>query len=277
MSQRKIAFFGQSENTFNRQLGFMESYLVLSYGAVVGAVCVMFIGGFLKGATGFGMPMIVVSGMSFLTDPKMIVASLVLPLLVTNLIQIARGGLRTALSVLREHWRYILLVCIGVIVSSQFIMYVESRMMYLLLGGPIVALSFVQLLGVRCQISDQSSKGFETVASLTSGVLGGLAGSWGPPTVLYLLAVNTPKAKQMIVQGVIYGCGSVVLLVGHLQSGLLTEKTLGLSAFFVIPAILGMAFGFRFGDRMNHEIYRKTTLALLLLIGANLVGRGATF
>ncbi|WP_159809421.1 sulfite exporter TauE/SafE family protein [Litoreibacter roseus] len=255
----------------------MESYLVLSYGAVVGAVCVMFIGGFLKGATGFGMPMIVVSGMSFLTDPKMIVASLVLPLLVTNLIQIARGGLRTALSVLREHWRYILLVCIGVIVSSQFIMYVESRMMYLLLGGPIVALSFVQLLGVRCQISDQSSKGFETVASLTSGVLGGLAGSWGPPTVLYLLAVNTPKAKQMIVQGVIYGCGSVVLLVGHLQSGLLTEKTLGLSAFFVIPAILGMAFGFRFGDRMNHEIYRKTTLALLLLIGANLVGRGATF
>jgi hypothetical protein len=42
---------------------------------------------------------------------------------------------------------------------------------------------------------------------LIAGALGGLTGTWGPPTVLYLIALETPKAKQLLVQGVVYGSG----------------------------------------------------------------------
>ena len=65
----------------------------------------------------------------------------------------------------------------------------------------------------------------EYAAGILSGMLGGLTGTWGPPTVLYLLALGTPRDRQMSVQGVIYGLGSVMLFLGHVQSGVLNAQT----------------------------------------------------
>jgi hypothetical protein len=111
---------------------------------------------------------------------------------------------------------------------------------------------------------------------LLAGALGGLTGTWGPPTVLYLIALETPKAKQLLVQGVVYGLGSVSLLLGHVQSGVLNLTTLPFSAALLIPAFLGMQLGFRMSDRLNPEVFRKVTLIVLVIAGANLVRRGLT-
>ena len=107
-----------------------------------------------------------------------------------------------------------------------------------------------------------------------SGAIGGLTGTWGPPTVLYLIALNMPKAKQMLVQGVVYGLGSVSLLVGHLQSGVLNAVTIPWSAALLIPAFLGMQVGFWMSDRLNPEMFSRVTLIVLIVAGANLVRRG---
>jgi uncharacterized membrane protein YfcA len=112
------------------------------------------------------------------------------------------------------------------------------------------------------------------VIGLAAGILGGLTGTWGPPTVLYLIALETPKAKQILVQGVVYGLGSVSLLVGHVQSGVLNLTTLPFSAALLIPAYLGMQVGFRMSDRLNPDLFRKATLIVLIVAGANLVRRG---
>ena len=107
-----------------------------------------------------------------------------------------------------------------------------------------------------------------------AGGLGGLTGTWGPPTVLYLVALETPKARQMLVQGVVYGLGSVSLLLGHLHSGVLNAETVGLSAVLMIPAYLGMQVGFWLGDRLDPDVFRNATLVVLVVAGANLVRRG---
>jgi uncharacterized membrane protein YfcA len=109
---------------------------------------------------------------------------------------------------------------------------------------------------------------------LLAGSLGGMTGTWGPPTVLYLIALETPKAKQILVQGVVYGIGSVSLLLGHVQSGVLNLTTLPFSVALVIPAFLGMRVGFAVSDRLNPELFRRITLIVLVLAGANLVRRG---
>ena len=98
--------------------------------------------------------------------------------------------------------------------------------------------------------------------------------TWGPPTVLYLLALNTPRERQMAVQGVIYGLGSVMLLLGHLRSGILNAETWGFSASLVLPALIGMWFGFKLGDRFDQERFRKVTLLVLIVAGVNLIRRG---
>ena len=230
--------------------------------------------GFVKGAIGFAMPLIMISGLSLFLDPVVAVAGIVLPIVMSNLLQVMRYPWSQAGEAVREYWRYILIVCATIVVVAQFITAIPTQTFYLVLGVPVVVLSVVQLIGVRFRIAAAWRHASEWGVGLLAGALGGLTGTWGPPTVLYLIALETPKAKQMLVQGVVYGLGSVSLLAGHVQSGVLTPTTLPWSAALLVPAFLGMRVGFRMSDRLNPEAFRKATLIVLVLAGANLVRRG---
>ncbi len=251
-----------------------DIFSLLTPALFVFACAVTLLGGFVKGAVGFAMPLIMISGMGILIDPQIVVACIVLPILFGNGMQVLRSGLASAKEAVREHWRYILLVCLMILVSAQFLKSIPTDVMFVVLGVPVVGLCAIQLAGWRPSITPRLRRPFEWAAGTLSGILGGLAGTWGPPTVLYLLALNTPRDKQMSVQGVIYGLGSVMLLLGHTKSGILNAQTLPLSAVMVIPAMLGMWMGFKLGDRFDQDKFRRATLWVLIIAGINLIRRG---
>ena len=238
------------------------------------ALVVTTFAGVVKGAVGFAMPLIMISGLSTIMDPKLALAALILPVLLSNGLQTFRQGVAEALSAAREFWRYLLIVCVAILVAAQGVALLPTRAFYLVLGIPVVILSLMQLVGLRLVIPPHRRTRAEWGIGLISGILGGLAGTWGPTTVLYLLAIGTTKARQMIVQGVIYGTGSVALLLAHLKSGILNAGTAPLSALMILPAFFGMWIGFRLQDRMDADVFRKATLAVLIVAGLNLVRRG---
>lgn len=241
---------------------------------IIGAMVVTLFAGFVKGAVGFAMPLIMVSGMGVFLEPRLVVAGIVLPIVVANALQTFRGGLGHARDAVREHAVYIAIVCIAIFVTAQFVTVIPARAMYILLGVPVVALSAIQLVGLKFRVAQHARRRVEVLIALSAGVMGGLAGTWGPPTVLYLLALDTPKARQMVVQGVVYGLGAVTLLAGHLRSGILNADTAPFSAMLVVPALAGMWAGFALGDRLDQEKFRKVTMAVLIVAGLNLIRRG---
>lgn len=247
---------------------------MVSLEVFVFACAVTVLGGFVKGAVGFAMPLIMISGMGIVIAPELVVAGIVIPIVISNGLQVARAGLGNARAALQEHWRYVVVVCVMILVAAQFVRSIPSDIMFIVLGVPVVGLCVIQLIGWRPQIAPRWRRPFEWIAGGLAGTLGGLAGTWGPPTVLYLLALNTPRDRQMSVQGVIYGLGSVMLLLGHLQSGILNAQTLGFSAALVVPALLGMWLGFRLGDKFDQERFRRVTLWVLIIAGVNLIRRG---
>ncbi|WP_375254812.1 sulfite exporter TauE/SafE family protein [Yoonia sp.] len=253
----------------------MPEFLTLVTPAVfVFAFFVTMVGGFVKGAVGFAQPLIMISGMGILIAPDLVIAGIVIPIVIANILQVARSGLGPAREALAEHWRYVSLVCVFILISAQFVRYIPTDALFIVLGVPVVILCLIQLVGWRPHLSTRSRRPFEWIAGTLSGILGGLAGTWGPPTVLYLLALNTPRDRQMAVQGVIYGLGSVMLLIGHLKSGILNAETWGFSASLVVPSLIGMWLGFRLGDKFDQERFRKITLLVLIIAGANLIRRG---
>ncbi|MEL6609801.1 MAG: sulfite exporter TauE/SafE family protein [Pseudomonadota bacterium] len=246
----------------------------LSPSVLVLSALIALAAGTIKGAVGFALPLVMVSGLSSIMDPKLALAALILPVLATNGLQTFRHGVGPAIREARIVWRYLLVVSVAIILTAQLVSAIPSRVFYFILGVPVVVLSVIQLVGWKLVIPVHRRAMAEWIIGLISGALGGLAGTWGPTTVLYLMAIETPKARQMIVQGVIYGTGSVALFLAHLQSGLFNGQTAPFSAALLVPAFAGMAVGFWLQDRMDQTRFRTITLVVLTIAGINLIRKG---
>ena len=86
-----------------------------------------------------------------------------------------------------------------------------------------------------------------------------------------LTALGTEKAVQMRVQGVVYGAGSVLLMLSHLRSGILAGPGLSLSLLMIAPACLGMWLGGVMQGRIDQAMFRRLTLIVLLVAAASIV------
>lgn len=238
------------------------------------ALLVALLSGVVKGAIGFAMPLIIVSGLSSLIDPKYAVAAIIVPIVFSNVLQTFRKGLAPAIDALKGYWRYVLSVCVIIFAAAQLVPVIPSQIFYLVIGVPVVLLSLMQLAGLALKIDPQHRVWSDWVVGGISGMVGGLAGTWGPTTVLYLLAINTPKEKQIIVQGVVYGTGSFTLLFAHMHSGILNAQTAPLSIALLPAALIGMWLGFKIQDRLNQQLFRQITLIVLVIAGLNLLRKG---
>ena len=156
--------------------------------------------------------------------------------------------------------------------SAQLSAILPSQIFLGALGGVVTFFSLLQLVGWQLPIQGPSLRAEITMGAV-AGFLGGMSGVWGPPTVAYLTALNTPKRDQMRVQGVVYGLGAMALVFAHVISGILTLKTAAFSATLLIPAMVGMAIGTAVQDRIDQHLFKRITLIVLLAAGANLLRR----
>ncbi|MBO9476582.1 sulfite exporter TauE/SafE family protein [Shimia sp. R11_0] len=249
--------------------------LLLELPIALWALCgfVAILAGVIKGMVGFGMPMVLISGLSSFVSPELALAGLIVPTLVTNGLQALRQGHAAALESVKRFRRFLVAGAITLTISAQFVRVLPAEALLLLIGVPVALFSLLQLLGRTIVISNPTPKG-EMFVGAVAGSIGGMSGVWGPPTVTYLTALGTEKHEQIRVQGVIYGLGAVVLFGAHIASGVFTFQTAPLSIAMVVPAVLGMWLGGRVADRIDQKRFKQATLAVLLLASANLIRRG---
>lgn len=237
------------------------------------ALLVGLFAGVVKGMVGFAMPTILISGLSTFLPPETALAGLILPTLVTNGMQALRQGFAQALA---STLRFRVFLIVGAIVlfgSAQLVRIFPSGVMFLIIGGAVSGFALMQLTGWQPKLPEKSMR-LEAAIGAFAGFIGGLSGIWGPPTVAYLTAMNTPKAEQMRVQGVIYGLGALALLFAHMQSGVVTWATIPFSAVLVVPAVAGVLVGFQLQDRIDQKQFKHLTLIVLFVGGLNLIRRG---
>lgn len=242
--------------------------------AFVLALSVAFIAGVVKGMVGFAMPMILISGLSSVISPELALAGLILPTVITNGMQAMRQGPRAAWESLLKFRGYLGTLLIVLIISAQLVRTIPAELMLLIIGVPIVIFAATQLAGMPLRIASPPTRTTEIGIGAFAGFIGGLSGVWGPPTVAYLTALDTPKRDHIRVQGVIYGLGAIVLLFAHIGSGVVRAETLPFSIAIVPPAIVGMWLGLKVNDRIDQNAFRKATLFVLMIAGLNLIRRG---
>lgn len=251
----------------------METILSLLTPTQIGlALAITLVAGVVKGMVGFAMPLVMISGLTAFVSPEIALAGLILPTLVGNIMQALRQGHAAAWASIRKFRAFLIAGGITMIICAQMVRIVPEQILWLLIGVPIVVFATIQLVGVRYRLSRQRPVVDAAVGGL-AGIMGAFSGVWGPPTVLYLTALDTPKYDQIRIQGVIYGLGSAALLGAHVGSGVLRAETWPFAVMLVVPAMLGIWLGSRVMDRINQQMFRRLTLFVLLLAGVNLIRR----
>jgi uncharacterized membrane protein YfcA len=250
------------------------SMFAFSFATFLAATAVTLAASFVKGAVGFAMPMIMISGLASFMPAEQALATLIIPTLLANLWQGLRGGLPQVKSVLHEFRLYLVVVLVVIALSAQLVTLLPPGALYLVLGVPIIGFSALQLLGWAPHVPPARRWVADVGIGGLAGLSGGLAGVWGPPTVLYLTAINAAKGRAIAMQGVVYGAGAVVLLLSHLRSGLLNADTIPLSLAMVAPMVVGLWVGQAVQDRLDQRRFRRAMLVVLVLVALNLIRRG---
>jgi uncharacterized protein len=252
----------------------LDDFIAL-YGvpATLGAAFGMAAGGFAKGVVGFALPMVGLSLVGAFVPYQVAVALLLVPMLVSNTAQSLRQGLGPALESLRRFWLLNLVLAVVIALAAQLVPNLPDRLLFGLLGIAIALFGATHLAGWRPVFHPRHRVRVELGVGLVAGFFGGLAGIFGPPVLIYLLASDLPKTELVRAQSLSFLIGSVVLLFAHLHSGVLDALTAPVSAWMVVPTMLAMFVGYEVHDRLNQDRFRQLTLAVLVLSGLNLVRR----
>lgn len=240
------------------------------------ALAITLFAGFVKGAVGFAMPLIMVSAFSAFLPPQMAVAGLILPTLVTNLSQAFRQGIPAAVETSMTYRRFLIGTVVFILVSAPLVTVIPKETFLLTLGLPITAFAALQLTGVPLALPIHHRTRAEWGLGILGGLYGGISGIWGPPLLVYLLSIRAPKTEAVRAQGVVFLIGAVALLIAHLRTGVANVHSLAFSAALVVPAVIGLALGYRLQDRLDPERFRRWTQVLLVLTGLNLVRQAIT-
>lgn len=249
-------------------MGDMEFEVLLSIALVA------FGAGAVKGAVGFAMPMLMISGLSLFLPMNIALAILILPTMLTNGVQALRQGWRAMWQTIQRFRIFLMVGFVFLVAGAQLVLTLPQTVLFLVIGVSVTLFSALLLSGVRWKIRPDSQSRVEAMIATVAGFVGGLSGVWGPPTVIYLTLLEVPKQEHIRAQGVIYGLGSVALFLAHFQTGVISKETLPLSVFALLPAVAGMWLGFRIQDRLDQKLFRKLTLIVLIVAGLNLIRRG---
>lgn len=237
-------------------------------------IFVPFFGGFIKGVTGFGFPMILISGLGVILNPEVAVSFLIFPLLVVNALQMFQFDINRILKAVVQYYRITITLCVCLYLSSPLVLILSKSILFLLLGFPITVIALLQLWGWKPILPVNYRKPGEFITGILAGFAGGFAGVWAPLIVTYLLSLDISKRENILAQGVIYSAGSIILIVAHLNTEILNYQTIPVSLILIVPSVLGLFLGIKVQNRLNSDRFRQFVQFILVLAGVNLIVRG---
>lgn len=236
------------------------------------AFLVYIFAGTIKGTIGIGLPTITISLLAQLVDPRIAIAFLCLPALITNSWQIYRGGmLRQSI---RTLWPFGLTLFIVLYFSSLFAPDIPVRWLVLGIGIMVVLWTATALLRTPPALPDRIDKPVQVFAGAVGGAIGGLTAIWSPPMVVYLHARRFDKDEFVAYTGFLILCGTIPLVLGYISNGILNRELLFGSALMIIPTLLGFSIGESLRARLSGRQFHRAVLIIFCLMGLNMIRRG---
>lgn len=233
------------------------------------------LGAFVKGAIGFGLPMIATPIMLFGMPLPEVVALMLAPVFVTNIQQCWLT--RTEWRRLSQFWPMIIACWIVIIPGSQLLVRLDSVMLagfvgVLILGHALVEMAPNNLKQWRFSWLPQPQK-LIIPAGLLSGISGSLTSIYSFPTLQLMVSMRLAKDGFVFVIGVFLLSGYVGLWLGLALAGFPSPAIAINGLWVVIPAIIGLLIGNAIRRHVAAATFAQMVNIALAIAGAALIGK----
>ena len=227
--------------------------------------------GMVKGVTGMGLPTVSMGLLGTVMPPAAAAAILVLPSFVTNVWQLVTGpGMARQL---RRLWTMMLGIMLGTVGGSALLARVDARWSGLALGVALILYASYALASPRLSVPPRLEPWLSPAMGLVTGLITGATGTFVVPGVPYIQALDMDKDELVQALGLSFTVSTVALAIGLAAHGAFRPDQLGPSAVAVIPALMGMWLGQKVRARISPRRFRQCFLALMVLLGLELVLR----
>ena len=228
---------------------------------------IMALGGMVQGACGFGAGLICMSVLPYMIDYKELVPMMYIAAVVISL----RLIIKTYKHI---NWKVLLMPTavslagrgVGIFAFKNL----ESAALGIILGILIILAAIFQLVFKnRIKIAPTHKNG--AIAGLLSGVMGGIAGTGGPPLVVYYMNTGLEKYEYIstiqmsFLMGALFSIG-VMAAAGGYSVGILKY-----SAVAAVGIAVGGFLGLKIFHRINKEKLIIVINIMLLITGSMLI------
>lgn len=225
--------------------------------------------GTIKGTLGIGLPTASVTVMALFLPPKIALALVVFPILVTNFRQFFGAQNRKTVA-FQFRWMAVA-IFFSLAITTVFTARLDSDQIRMVIGIAICIFCFSSWTFPNYRLPEKGDAFSQVFFGMLSGMMGGLTSIWAPPLVIYLIGKNADRETFITASGFLFSVGSVPLLIGFIINGMVTFELGLLSIFCIVPTLLGFLVGERIRHRLSAEIFRNLVLFAFLAAGLRLI------
>ena len=229
----------------------------------------LLLAGTVKGFIGLGMPTVALALLTLQLDARSAVTLVLIPMLLSNVWQFWRGPDMAGCA--RRHWRYGVILAVVVAATVWISQSAPDRFLRGVLGAFVLVFCFFSWRNMVPAIPAHRVRLFEGVSAVIAGLVGGLTAAWAPPLAMYLTGLRLERDAFVQALGFLISAGSISILVSFIAVGHSAAPNLAVSAFLLIPALIGFSLGERLRHRSNPEQFKAIFLSAFAVLGVNLL------
>ena len=211
------------------------------------------------------MPTISIALVATVLGLKEAMVLLIIPSLVTNLVQAIVGPSLNA--ILKRIWLFLVALCLFTWLATGVLVKTDPSILTFSLGLILITYATVSLANIRIAVPQNKEKWLSPIFGGMTGISTGLTGTFVVPGVLYLQALGLEKNSLVQAMGICFTTATLALglsLGGH---GLMSGDLTVLSAVSVLPALVGMRKGSYVRHSLREPTFKKVFFFALLILG----------
>jgi uncharacterized membrane protein YfcA len=229
----------------------------------------MVVGGFVKGATGLGLPPIAIPVMASFLGVEHAVVIMAIPGVIANASLL--WTYRSHLNRTRDLPAMLATGVFGSVAGTTLLTTLDDRILSLALASVIGLYVVVFLAHPSFSLRPTVTRYSSPPVGLAAGLLQGSTGASGPLVSTYMHALRLDKETYVLSVTTIFLVFSVVQTTTLAILGLYTENRLGESLLALVPIMIMLKVGTRLTRGLSRRAFDLMILAVLIASGARLV------